>query len=259
MILKGIKTRIVKAGDDIVEVILEGIKHADIELKDYDILAVSSKVVALSEGRIVSLEEVRPSEEALKLAEQCKLPPEFVEIVLKEADEIYGGVNGVVLTLKNGVLQANAGVDRSNAPPGYAILLPENPSESARIIRKRIFEKTGKKVAVLIVDSRAQPLRLGNTGVALGVAGFEPVIDERGKEDIYGWKLKFTRRAIADCIAAAAEVIMGERDERVPVVLVRDAPVVFTDRNVDASEMIIPVEECMYMGVFTKQIAGHYL
>ncbi|MBS7287500.1 MAG: coenzyme F420-0:L-glutamate ligase [Candidatus Freyarchaeota archaeon] len=257
MILKGIKTRIIKAGDDLVEIILEGVKHADVELKDYDILVISSKVVALSEGRIVSLEKVRPSEEALKLAEQCDLPPEFVEIVLKEADEVYGGVDGAVLTLKSGILQANAGVDRSNAPPGYAILLPENPSESARMIRKRIFEKTGKMVAVLIVDSRVQPLRLGNTGVALGVAGLEPVIDERGKKDIYGRKLKFTRRAVADCIAAAAEVIMGERDERVPIVLVRDAPVVFTDRSVDAAEMIISAEKCMYMGVLMRHSAGH--
>ncbi|MEM3663279.1 MAG: coenzyme F420-0:L-glutamate ligase [Candidatus Jordarchaeales archaeon] len=251
MILKGIKTRVIGVGDDLVEVILEGIKRAGIKLKNYDIIVVSSKVVALSEGRVVLLEEVKPSERALKLAEQCELSPEFVEVVLKEADFVYGGVKGAVLTLKNGVLQANSGVDRSNAPPGYAILLPENPSESANKIRRKILEKTGKKVAVVIVDSRVQPLRLGNTGVALGVAGFEPVIDERGKEDIYGWKLKYTRRAVADCIAAAAEVIMGERNERVPVVLVREAPVIFTDRKVDASEMIIPVEECMYMGVLT--------
>lgn len=242
-------------GDDLVKVILEEIKHAGIEIEDQDIIVVSSKVVALSEGRIVPLKEIKPSEKALKLAEQCELPPEFVEIVVREADVIYGGVKGAVLTLKNGVLQANAGVDRSNAPPGYAILLPKNPSESADKIRRGILERTGKKIAVIIADSRVQPLRIGSTGVALGVAGFEPVIDERGKEDIYGWKLKHTRRAIADCIAAAAELIMGERDEKVPIVLVRDAPVVFTDRKIDASEMVIPIEECMYMGVFTRSDA----
>lgn len=250
MIFIGIKTRIIGIGEDLVDVILDGLNNKGIELKDYDILVISSKVVALSEGRIVSLKNIRVSDEALKMAEKCGLPPEFVEVVFKEADVIYGGVRGAVLTLKNGVLQANAGVDRSNAPPEHAILLPENPSESARKIRNKLIEKTGKKVAVLIVDSKVQPLRLGNTGIALGVAGFEPVIDERGKEDIYGKKLEFTRRAVADCIASAAEVIMGERDEKTPVVLVRDAPVIFTERDVDASEMIIPAEECMYMGVF---------
>nr|HDO80537.1 hypothetical protein [Candidatus Bathyarchaeota archaeon] len=99
------------------------------------------------------------------------------------------------------------------------------------------------------VDSRVQPLRLGNVGVALGVAGFEPVIDERGKKDIYGWELKFTRRGVADCLASAAEILMGEGREMVPIVLVRGAPVIYTDRNVDAAEMVIPSDECMYMGV----------
>ncbi|MEM1728209.1 MAG: coenzyme F420-0:L-glutamate ligase [Candidatus Jordarchaeales archaeon] len=257
MILKGIKTKVVEVGDDLVEVILDGIRRARIKLRDHDILVITSKVVSVSEGRIVSLKEVKPSEKAVKLSEQCGLPPEFVEVVLKEADEVYGCVYGALLTLRKGVLQANAGVDRSNAPPGYVILPPKDPTESARKIRKKVIEKTGKKVAVLIVDSRVQPLRLGNTGIALGVAGFEPVIDERGKSDIYGERLKITRRAIADCIAAAAEIIMGERNEKTPVVLVRNAPVVFTERLVDDLEMTIPIEECMYMGVFMKFVKGY--
>ncbi|MEM3526369.1 MAG: coenzyme F420-0:L-glutamate ligase, partial [Candidatus Jordarchaeaceae archaeon] len=178
----------------------------------------------------------------------------FVELVIRESEKIYGGVYRAMLTLKDNILQANAGIDKSNVPSGYAVLLPENPTRSAHTIRNQIYEKTGRKIGVIIADSRTQPLRLGTTGFALAVAGFKPVIDERGKKDIYGNVLRITRRAIADNLACAAEILMGEGSEQIPVVIIKGAPVEMTEEYIDESQMIISREECMYFGaLFSKQ------
>jgi coenzyme F420-0:L-glutamate ligase len=158
---------------------------------------------------------------------------------------IYGGVSKALLTLKNNIWTANAGVDHKNVPKGYVALWPKNSQKSGEKIRKMILERTGRQVGVLIIDSHVTPLRMGTTGVALGIAGFEPVRDYRFDKDLYGNSIHITRHAIADDIASAAHLMMGESSEQTPVILVRNAPVKLCDR-VDLNSTIISPKECLF-------------
>lgn len=248
MKLYPVKTEIVKTGDNIVEAILKSLKRQDLQLKDGDILAVTSKIVAYAEGHVAKLTDVKPSDKARELAEKFSLQPEFAELIIREADKIYGGVEKAVLTLKNGVLTANVGIDNKNAPFHSVVLWPKDAKEWAKRIREEIMRKTGKHMAVLIVDSGLMPLRVGTTGLALAVAGFKPVTDCRGERDIFGKPLVITRHAVADDLASAAHLIMGEAAEKTPIVLIKDAPVVFDEGVYGSADMMIPSNECIFMG-----------
>ncbi len=254
MILYPIKTPLIKIGDNMLDIIINCMRDEGLTFNDRDILVIAESPLGLSQGRVVKLADVKPSLKAKKLAEEYEMEPELAEVVLQEADKILGGVKHVLLTLKNGVFQANAGVDKSNAPPGYVTLQPANPCETAEEIRAYIKKKFNVNIGVLIADSRTQPLRLGNVGLAVGVAGFNPVKDERGHKDLFSRPLKITRRAIADNIASAAELLMGEADESTPAVLVRGAPVEFTNRRIKIEELLIPPEECLYVSVFKDKM-----
>ena len=251
MKLFGIRTRIIKTGDDLVEIVTEALRKQEITVEEGDVLAVASKVVATAEGRLRKLDMVKPSNKAKRLAEDYDLEPSFVEVVLQESDEVYGGVPKALLTLKNHVFTINAGVDHKNAPEGYVALWPKNPQNSAEKIRRKVHEKTDKKVGVLIVDSMVSPRRMGTIGVALGAAGFEPVKDYRHSKDLYGNSIHITRHALADDIACAAHLIMGESVEQTPIVLVRDSPVKLSEK-VDPEYMIIPKEQCLFGKLLKK-------
>jgi coenzyme F420-0:L-glutamate ligase/coenzyme F420-1:gamma-L-glutamate ligase len=251
-----IKTRIIEGDDDILEVLLDAMKEAGVMMRDGDILVIAETPLGTTEGRVVKLSEVEVSEEALRIAEKYELLPAVAELVIQEADEILGGIPHVLLTIKDNTLMANAGVDKSNVPPGYASLLPLNPRGSAERLRSRIENELGVSVGVMIIDSRTQPLRLGNVGMALGVAGFNPISDDRGRTDLFGNTLRVTRRANADNLASACTLVMGESDEGIPAVLVRGAPVERTDSSFDSSEMWIPPHECMYMAIFEEWRRG---
>jgi len=248
----GIHTRLIKPGENLVDVILEAANNQKSTIEDGDLLVIASKVVATSQGRLKKLSTIKPSREAAKLAEEYGLEPSFVEIVLQEAEAVYGGVSGALLTLRNDVLTANAGVDQKNAPKGYATLWPKNPHKSAEKIRRELFRKTGKRVGVLIVDSRVTPLRMGTTGVAIGIAGFEPVRDHRTRKDLYGKPISITRHALADDLASAAHLIMGESNEQTPAVLIRNAPVKLTDK-VEPSWVLISAEQCLFAKHITRR------
>jgi len=212
---------LVKRGDDLPALIVRAAEQAG-GLRDGDILVIASKVLAVVQGRLRKLARIHPSPRARKLATNARLEPEFVELVLREADEVLGASSGVILTLKGGILCANAGVDRSNVPLGRAALMPLKPNRAAREVCASIVKQSGAKVGVIISDSNVKPLRLGTVGQAIGIAGFEPVIDCRGQRDLYGRPLHITFRAIADQLASAAQAVMGEAAERLPVVIVRD-------------------------------------
>jgi coenzyme F420-0:L-glutamate ligase/coenzyme F420-1:gamma-L-glutamate ligase len=250
MRLYTIKTDVVETGDSISEVVLEALKGQGLQLKDGDILALTSKIVACAEGHLAKLSEVKASEKAKELAKKFSLQPEFAELILREADRIYGGVEKAILTLKNGVLTANAGVDNKNAPFGFAVFWPHDIQGWAKRIRDEVLGKTGRQVGFLIVDSGLVPLRVGTCGLALAVAGFKPVIDCRGERDIFGKPLVITRRAVADDLASAAHLLMGEAAEKTPVVLIRDAPVVFDDGIYGSDDMMLPFSKCIFMSVF---------
>ncbi|MHA1379783.1 MAG: coenzyme F420-0:L-glutamate ligase [Candidatus Helarchaeota archaeon] len=248
--LIALKTKIIEKGDDIVEIILAFLEKNNLEINNGDVLVIAETPLAISQGRYVELASITPSNEALKLAEKYEMDPEMVQIVMNEADRIYGGVKHVLLCEKHGCLTANAGVDQSNAPKDTVVLLPE--ISSIHNIRKRLQAKTGKRIGVVLSDSRTQPLKRGVIGAALAVSGIEPVSDERGKPDLYGRKLKFTFRAVADDLATAAQLLMGESNEQIPIVLIKGVPVQLTENpNYD---MFIPAEECLYMNLFSKYI-----
>jgi len=253
MRLYAVKTGIIKAGDNLVEVILETLKKQNLKLEDNDILAVTSKIIAYAEKRVEKLSEVTPSGKAKKLAQQFSLQPEFAELILREADKIYGGVEKAVLTLKNGVLTANAGIDNKNAPVSSVVLWPSNTNNWVKHIREEIKRKTRKRVAVLIVDSGLAPLRIGTTGLALAVAGFRPVKDCRNKKDLYGKPVVITRHAVADDLASAAHLLMGEAAEKTPVVLIKDAHVDFDNGVYGSEDMMMPFKECIFMNAFGHQ------
>lgn len=243
----GIKTPIIRPGDNLVSIAIDIAKRSGTPIKGRDIMVFSAKVVGTSQDRLVDLSKVKPSKKALAVAEKYHLEPTFAELVLKETDAILGGVEYALLTLKHGVLIANAGVDHSNAPLGYAALWPEDPQKSAEDLRKD-FKKAGLDVGVLVIDSRTQPMRMGSSSVAIGSAGFKPVEDLRGRKDLFGRAMKIKRAAIADELASAANLIMGETSESVPIAVIRGAPVKFEEGHT-IEEAFIPMDQCLVMHV----------
>jgi coenzyme F420-0:L-glutamate ligase/coenzyme F420-1:gamma-L-glutamate ligase len=241
-----VKTTLVKSKDDLIKIILQAMRKQGLELSDKDVLALSSKIVSFAEGRLAKLSEVKPSQRAKLLAKRYMLLPAFAELILREADRVVGGVAKAVLTLNHGVFTVNAGIDNKNAPRGYAVLWPVNPQKSAKQIRKEIMRHTKKNIGVLIIDSTVAPLRMGTRGLAIGVAGFEPVKDYRKTRDLFGKEIMMTLHALADDLASAAHSVMGESMERTPVAIIRNAPVVFADK-IDAESMKIAFKNCVFM------------
>jgi coenzyme F420-0:L-glutamate ligase len=247
-----VKTEIVKAGDNLVDIILGNLEKQRLRLEDNDVLALTSKIVSYSQGRLVKLSSVKPSKRAVELGKKYSLKPEFAELILQEADRICGGVEKAVLTLKDSILTANAGIDNKNSPADSAVLWPEDASKWAEQFRHDVRFKTGKKVAVLILDSGLIPLRIGTTGLALAVAGFKPIRECRGESDLYGKPITITRHAVADDLASAAHLLMGEAAEKVPVVLIKDAPVDFDDGVYGSADMMMPFKECIFMNTLQR-------
>jgi len=245
-----VRTRAVKPGDNLVEVILDSVREQQLELENDDVLALTSKIVSYSQGRVVKLGEVKPSAKAKKMAKKYSLEPEFAELLLDEAEKVYGGVEKAVLTLRENILTANAGIDNKNAPLGSVVLWPENLVKWLKNFRDEVNRKTGRRVAVMVVDSGLIPLRIGTVGLALAVAGFDPIREWRGKRDLYGRPIMITRHAVADDLASAAHLLMGEAAEKTPVVLIKDAPVDFDDNVHGSAEMMMPFKECIFMNTF---------
>ena len=211
-----------------------------------DIVIVSSKVISYCEGRLVDLSEVEPSERAIEIGRKYGLDEKVAELVLREADKVLGGCCGFLLTLKFGILCPNAGIDFSNAPNGFAVLYPRDPVKSAKTLRKELEKMVGK-VGVVISDSRILPLRRGVSGIAIAACGFEAIVDERGRRDVFGRELKSTFRNIADMLASASQLLMGEADELVPAVLARGLKVRFVD---ECPNLSVPLRECLYRDLF---------
>jgi len=242
----GLKCNLIHPGDDIVLKIQGALKNSGQEFREKDVLVIAESALATAENRIVRLSEVVPGAQALEYEKLYGIDAREAELVIAESDQIFGGVFGVLLTLKDGLLCPNAGIDNSNAPPDCVVLYPKNPSESALKITESIFEEYGVQIGVIIADSRTQPLRLGCTGVAIGTAGFSATVDLRGKTDLFGRPLTVTQVATADSLASAAEIVMGESGESIPFALIRNANVLFDRKAVGIRT--IPPDECMYWG-----------
>lgn len=236
-----------RANTALDEPIIYALSKARVRPRDGDILAVASKAVAISEGAVELSANVRVSAEAARYAKRYNMDMKFVQTVMDDADTFYNGVPGAILTLKDGDAVANAGADQKNAPPGTIVLWPKNPDRSARRLRRRLEGHYRKRLGVVIVDSRVTPMRLGTVGLALACAGFNPVIDIRGKPDLYGRTTRITRVAVGDGIADAAHLLMGESTGLTPFVLVRNSPATIDGRNRPRQVMQIPPADCLYM------------
>jgi coenzyme F420-0:L-glutamate ligase/coenzyme F420-1:gamma-L-glutamate ligase len=220
-----IKLPTVKLGQTLDSITLRALQDHDFELRDRDVICVASKIVSVTERRIVQLKQTQISNRAHILADKYHMNIPLAQVVLDEADAVLGGVTGFLLTVRQGILTANAGVDLKNSPAGTAILWPVDPDRSAFLLRTSIKRSANVRIGVVIVDSRVTPLRLGTTGLAIGLSGFQPVRDYRGKYDIYNRRVKVTQTNVADDLASSAHLLMGERDERIGLVVVRNAPV----------------------------------
>jgi len=202
---------------NLVDLILESS-----EINDGDILVFSQKIVSKSEGRILRLSSVNPSLLANGIASSYGKDPRLVELILSESKRIVRMENGIIIVeTKHGFVCANAGIDESNVQDGYAALLPEDPDKSANLLKERIEQKTGKNIAVIISDTFGRPFRLGQTDVAIGIAGIEPILDYIGKPDTFGKVMQVTAIAIADEICSATELVMG-KVRRCPIAIVRN-------------------------------------
>jgi coenzyme F420-0:L-glutamate ligase len=236
---------------DLYDTVIASIQASGEALQDGDVLAISSKYTAISEGRIVTMSAVQVSPEAYTLAQRYHMNPVIVQLVMQEADHIFGGINGFLLTFKDGILSPNAGLDRSNIPSGYVVLFPQHPYQKAAEIRREMRARLGVDVGVILTDSWLMPGRLGTSGVALATAGFHPVQDERGKADLFGNPMQVTQRGIADSICICAQMVMGERDEATPIAIVRHTGVTLTDAAVTVEDVAIPWEMDIYVESLT--------
>lgn len=214
---------IIKKGDDLAELICSGAEQKGVRIEDGDVIVITHVAVSRAEGNVVDLDMVEPSEFAKSLGRRLKKDPALVEVVLRQSKSIVRmGDGNIICETKHGFVCANAGVDRSNVPGERNVaLLPVDPDGSARRIRRRIRELTGKDVAVVVSDTQGRPFRDGQVNLAIGVAGIDPIRDRMGESDLFGYVLRVKRTAIADELASAAELVIGQADEGVPVAIIR--------------------------------------
>ena len=238
---------LVRAGDDLSDLILPSLDSSGVRLENGDILILAQKIVSKSEGRLVDLNSVEPSVRARALSEKCQKDPRFVEVVLRESREVLRARPGLlVVEHRLGFICANAGVDRSNigethGEGEWVLLLPEDPDASCRSLRIRLKQAAGADVGVIINDSHGRAWRNGIVGVAIGVAGLPALEDLRGRMDLNDYQLQITQVAAADELASAASLLMGQADEALPVVHARGFP--YPMRESTMTELIRPKDQ----------------
>ncbi len=242
---------LVKPGDNLAVLILESLKRSNLTLHDGDLLVVAQKVVSKAEGRLINLAEVEPSPAAIILAEETDKDPRLVEVILKDTHRVLRKREGLIIVEHRlGFVCANAGVDHSNVGGGisdhdqWVSMLPEDPDASAQRLRQRLQEKTGANIGVLVIDSHGRAWRMGTVGVAIGVAGIPSLLDLRGRPDLFDYTLQTTQVGLADELAAAASILMGQANEGFPVVHIRGLP--YDLREGSLNELIRPKELDMF-------------
>jgi coenzyme F420-0:L-glutamate ligase / coenzyme F420-1:gamma-L-glutamate ligase len=239
--------RRVQPGDDIADIILQGLASSGMALRRGDIVVIAQKIVSKAEGRMVDLRDVTPSARALGLAAEVAKDPRLVELILRESTEVVRYRKGVlVVAHRNGTVLANAGIDASNVmgDDHHVLLLPEDCDRSCREIRARLAKQTGVEPGVIIIDSLGRAWRNGTVGVALGAAGLPALLDLRGAPDLFGRELRSTQVGIADEIAAAASLLMGQADDGIPAVIVRGLS--WTEPSVPAATLVRPAEQDLF-------------
>ena len=217
---------LVEPGDDLAAILAKALNESAVGLRDGDVLVVAQKIVSKAEGRYVKLDEIKPSERAVEIAQHTGKDARRVEVILSESDAIVKlGPQLVIAAHKLGFVMANAGIDESNISheekSERVLLLPRDPDGSAAELKRRLDATFGVSAAVIINDSFGRPWRNGVVGVALGAAGLPSLVDRRGAPDLFGRELRVTEIAVADELASAASLLMGQAAEALPAVLAR--------------------------------------
>lgn len=241
---------IVKASDNVAKLIVAVAQRESVAFDDGDVIVVAHKIVSKAEGRTLQLKEVQPSSRAKELSKLTLRDPRLVELVLRESKRVVKATKEILIVEnRSGFVCINAGVDKSNVEGEDAyILLPTDSDKSAREIRSQIRKLTGRNVAVIICDTYSRPFRRGQVEFAIGVASVKPFRDYRGKKDLFGYVMKVKNSAIADEIASAAELLMGQGKEAIPVVIIKGLTGVKSGEEASASALLIPEREDLFKG-----------
>lgn len=241
----------IKPGDDLASILIHSTKAANISPCEGDIWVLAQKIVSKSENRLVNINQVVPSTRAFEIANKTRKDPRFVELVLRESNEILREKPGALIVEHHcGFVCANAGIDHSNVesnqgtPEDWFLLLPENPDQSAKRIRNSLEEAFHLRFGVLIIDSHGRAWRNGTVGTTIGLSGMPGVVDLRGRPDLFGFRLQITQVGVADELAAAASLVMGQADESQPVILANGFP--YPLREGSLSELIRPREQDLF-------------
>jgi coenzyme F420-0:L-glutamate ligase / coenzyme F420-1:gamma-L-glutamate ligase len=234
----------VARGDSVGRLIGEACAREGVQISGSDIVVIAQKIVSKAEGQLIDLATVRPSARARELAQQLDKEAALVEVILRQSRSIIRtGGRALVVETHHGFICANAGVDQSNVGKYRVALLPNDPDGSARRIRAEIHDQLDQQPGVIITDSFGRPWRIGTVDVAVGIAGIKAVKDERGLQDRHGYELKAAVAAVADEIAAAAELVMGKRGG-VPVVIVKGCEVEKEEGSV--KDLLRPIAEDLF-------------
>jgi coenzyme F420-0:L-glutamate ligase / coenzyme F420-1:gamma-L-glutamate ligase len=234
----------VHAGDSVGRLIVAACARDGFDLFDNDIVVIAQKIISKAEGKVLRLDEISPSAQAKALSRELDKDASLVQVILNESRRVIRkGGRALIVETHHGFVCANAGVDCSNVGIGQAALLPQDPDLSANKIRSEIRQGCGAAPAVIISDSFGRPWRLGTVDVAVGIAGMKAVKDERGSKDPYGYELRAAVSAVADEVAAAAELAMGKKDG-VPVVIVRGCEIEKEEGSV--KELLRPESEDLF-------------
>ena len=242
---------LIRHGDNLADIVVNACRENRIMLEDNDIFVFAQKIISKAEGCAVNLVTITPSKRAIELAAQTYKDARLVELILQESKEVLRIRPGtIIVEHRLGFVCANAGIDHSNvAGTGdeseeWVLLLPANPDDSAEAIRREIQSKTGKRVGILIIDSHGRAWRNGTAGVAIGIAGLPALQDLRGQQDLFGFTLRITQVGVADELAAAASLVMGQAAEGTPVVHARGFP--YPLREGSLKELIRPKEQDLF-------------
>ncbi|MBN1923708.1 MAG: coenzyme F420-0:L-glutamate ligase [Nanoarchaeota archaeon] len=246
--------RIISKGEDLAKAVTASLAYNKETIKEKDVIIVSSKVTALCEDRARDLRRATPSREAESLGLEYNMSPQLAQLVIENSDLVIGGVEKVLLTMVNNTLIANAGIDKSNAGDEDTVILwPSKPYESASNLRNELRDYYKlHDLGVIISDSHVTPLRSGVIGSMIGVAGIRPVDDCIGRTDLFGRKMQYTKRAVADQLVSAAHLVMGECDEIVPFVLIRGANAGFTNEIINVNDSKVLFKDCLFMNSIRK-------
>jgi coenzyme F420-0:L-glutamate ligase / coenzyme F420-1:gamma-L-glutamate ligase len=242
---------LIRQGDNLADILLNSLRETNLDLQDNDILVLAQKIVSKAEGRMVNLASLTPSQQAIDLGAQADKDPRLVELMLRESNEVVRSRKGVIVVEhKLGFICANAGIDHSNVMGDgdnneeFVLLLPENPDASAKQLRGQIKQKTNKNIGVMIIDSHGRAWRNGTVGICIGLSGIPAVVDERGWKDLFGYTLKATVVGVADELAAAASLVMGQAAEGTPATYVRGFPYPLGEGSLQ--DLIRPKESDMF-------------